>query len=291
MTDSPAFYTAYFSKQDKSGVNILNGLENNQKRSNRKRTQALAYVRTSSATNIGADKDSERRQRLAIAAYAKSAGYSIDAVDWFSDLAVKGSDEIEKRPGFAALLSRIEDNGVRVVIVEDASRFARKLMVQELGILSLIKRGVRVLTASGDDLTDTEDEMRVALRQIMGAFAELERKRLVKKLRGARERKKAERKQVTLDGRGKCGGRWSLREHPERQKHVEAARKANDGRRSLLMISAKLAEQGFTTPSGKPYSASAIQSMLGAEFRSPALERRRIAEARKKLAQKAEESD
>ena len=155
------------------------------------------------------------------------------------------------------------------MIVEDASRFARKLMVQELGILSLIKRGVQVLTASGDDLTDTEDEMKVALRQIMGAFAELERKRLVKKLRGARERKKAERKQVTLDGRGKCGGRWSLREHPERQKHVEAARGANDGRRSLLMISAKLAEQGFTTPSGKPYSASAIQSMLGAEFRSP----------------------
>jgi hypothetical protein len=37
----------------------------------------------------------------------------------------------------------IEDNGVRVVIVEDASRFARELVTQELGIITLIKRGVR----------------------------------------------------------------------------------------------------------------------------------------------------
>ena len=33
-------------------------------------------------------------------------------------------------------------------------RFARELMTQELGILALIRRGVRVLTANGDDLTD-----------------------------------------------------------------------------------------------------------------------------------------
>ena len=53
--------------------------------------------------------------------------------------------------GFAALLDRIEGNGVRTVIVEDASRFARELMAQELGITLLISRGVQLLTASGDD--------------------------------------------------------------------------------------------------------------------------------------------
>ena len=46
-------------------------------------------------------------------------------------------------------LERIEGNGVRTVIVEDASRFARELMAQELGITLLISRGVRLLTASG----------------------------------------------------------------------------------------------------------------------------------------------
>jgi hypothetical protein len=52
------------------------------------------------------------------------------------------ADPIETRPGFAELLNRIEDNGVRTVIVEDASRFARELVTQELGILALIKRGI-----------------------------------------------------------------------------------------------------------------------------------------------------
>ena len=34
------------------------------------KTKAIAYLRTSSAANVGADKDSERRQRAAIAAFA-----------------------------------------------------------------------------------------------------------------------------------------------------------------------------------------------------------------------------
>ncbi len=36
-------------------------------------------------------------------------------------------------------MERIITNGVRTVIVEDASRFARELMVQEQGILELRK--------------------------------------------------------------------------------------------------------------------------------------------------------
>src|SRR3954453_24096575 len=110
--------------------------------------KAVAYLRTSSAANVGADKDSEERQRDAIAGFAKRAGFVI--VGEFYDPAVSGADPIEARPGFAALLDRIESNGVRVVIVEDASRFARNLVAQELGILALVERDVRVLTASGD---------------------------------------------------------------------------------------------------------------------------------------------
>jgi len=47
---------------------------------------------------------------------------------------------------FAELPDRIEDNGVRTVIVEDASRFVRELASQELGILALIEFGVCALT-------------------------------------------------------------------------------------------------------------------------------------------------
>jgi|SRR5580704_13329856 DNA invertase Pin-like site-specific DNA recombinase len=92
-----------------------------------------------------------------------------------------------------------EGNGVRTVLIEDASRFARELVTQELGIIALVARDVQVFTASGDNLTDTDDPSRVMMRQIAGAFAQYEKARLVAKLRVARERKKA----LT----GKCGGR------------------------------------------------------------------------------------
>src|SRR5258705_13720664 len=103
------------------------------------------------------------------------------------------------KPGFSALLDRIEGNGVRTVLVEDASRFARQLIVQEAGIIALIERGVRVLTASGDDLTASEDPFKVAMRQIAGVFAQLEKARLVGKLKAARDRKRASG--VKVEGR------------------------------------------------------------------------------------------
>ena len=142
------------------------------------------------------------------------------------------------------------------MIVEDASRFARDLVAQELGILSLIALGVRVLTAPGEDLTDTSDPMKIAMRQIAGAFAQLEKARLVAKLRGARERKRASSGRVTKDGRGNLAER-----SPEL---IAEARALNDGR-SLRQISAALVEQGFVTrKNAKPFSASAVQSMLQA---------------------------
>ena len=224
------------------------------------RVSAVAYLRTSSAANVGQDKDSEKRQRKAIAAYAKSARFEIAADDWFYDPAVSGADPIETRPGFNRLLDRIESNGVRVVIVEDASRFARDLMTQETGIAVLMDRGVRVLTSGGDDLTDDSDPMKTMMRQVCGAFAQLEKARLVAKLKGARERKRAKQERVTLDGKGKCEGRKSVAEM--RPEAVEAARKLNDGR-SLRAIAAGLAEQGFVTRTGTHYTAASVKRMLG----------------------------
>ena len=216
--------------------------------------QAVAYMRTSSATNVGADKDSEKRQRAAIEGYAKRAGMQV--VDWFYDPAVSGADPIETRPGFSALLDRIEGNGVSAVVVEDASRFARDLVAQELGILLLIKRGVRLITAGGDDLCDTSDPSRVMMRQIAGAFAQYEKSRLVARLRRAREVK------------GKLGGRKSIAEtRPEVVELAHRLRETRSGRqRSLREISAELADRGFKAErTGRPFEAAQIARMLETE--------------------------
>jgi hypothetical protein len=42
-----------------------------------KRAEAVAYIRTSSAANVGADKDSDKRQRAAIEGFAKRAGFDL----------------------------------------------------------------------------------------------------------------------------------------------------------------------------------------------------------------------
>src|SRR3954447_25193078 len=158
-------------------------------------------------------------------------------------------------PVFAALLDRIESNGVRTVLVEDASRFARDLVTQELGLLALIGRGVRVLTVSGDDLTNTNDPFKVAMRQIAGAFAQLEKTRLVGKLKAARERKRAAGTKVE--------GRKSHAElRPEvviLVKRLYRASPKTGKRRSLREIAAELAQIGHLNERSKPYAAQSIK--------------------------------
>ena len=218
-------------------------------------TEAVAYIRTSSAANVGADKDSDKRQRAAIEGFAKRSGFALVAE--YNDAAVSGADPIETRRGFAELLDKIEGNGVRTVIVEDASRFARELMTQELGILALIQRGVRVLTSNGDDLTDSSDPSRKMMRQIAGAFHEYEKARLVAKLKAARERKRA--------SAGKCEGRKSWAElNPELVREAKQLRRKRPkgGQRSLRDVAAELAKQGFLNERGAEFSASAIRSMI-----------------------------
>jgi DNA invertase Pin-like site-specific DNA recombinase len=217
-----------------------------------KKIEAVAYIRTSSAANVGADKDSDKRQRAAIESFAKRAGFTL--VNEFSDPGVSGADPIETRPGFSALLDRIEGNGIRTVIVEDASRFARELVTQELGIIALIKRGMRVLTANGDDLTDSSDPSRKMMRQIAGSFAEYEKARLVAKLKVARDHKRAVA--------GKCEGRKSWAEiNPELVREARRLRRRSPKghQRSLRDVATELAKLGFVNERGGVFSPSSMK--------------------------------
>jgi DNA invertase Pin-like site-specific DNA recombinase len=221
------------------------------------KAKAVAYLRTSSAANVGEDKDSVTRQRLAIERHARATGLEIVAK--FSDEAVSGADPVETRPGFAAMLARIEGNGVRLVVVEDASRFARSVLAQELGVLIMAKRGVHVVTASGEDLTNTDDPAKVMMRQVAAAFAEYEKARLVQKLRGARDRA-SERLGRRIEGRKGYG-----ETNPEliREAKRLARRSPKTGeRRSLREIAEALAALGYRTNKGKVFSASQVSRLL-----------------------------
>jgi DNA invertase Pin-like site-specific DNA recombinase len=216
----------------------------------RKLVEVVAYLRTSSSTNAGPDKDSDKRQRAAIAAFAKARGYVI--VDEFYDAAVSGADPIAERPGFKAMLDRIAANGVRCILVESPDRFARDLTVQLTGHDFLKSLGVSLIPATAPDFFTEDTPTAVLVRQVLGAIAQFEKTSLVAKLKAARDRKKA----IT----GKCGGRKSYVE--ARPEVVALANELHGQRMSLRKISAALADRGYLTAGGRPYVASAVQAML-----------------------------
>ncbi len=179
-------------------------------------------------------------------------------VDWFYDPAVSGADPIETRPGFSALLARIANNGVRTIIVETASRFARDLMVQEVGFAKLQGLGVKLVAADSPQSFLDDTPTSKLIRQILGAVSEFDRAMVVAKLKGARDRKRA----LT----GKCEGRKSHAElNPDLVREAKRLRRRSPKghQRSLRDVAAELARLGYLNINGKPFAAMSVKSMLG----------------------------
>jgi DNA invertase Pin-like site-specific DNA recombinase len=220
---------------------------------------AVAYLRTSSAANVGMDKDSERRQRQAIEAFARSAGYEI--ADTYYDAAVSGADPVTARPGFSAMLERLLSNGVRTILVENASRFARDLIVQETGYEMLKARGIELIAVDSPDSFVADTPTANLIRQVLGAVSEFEKAMLVEKLRGARERKRRE------TGR-KVGGRKSYAEMEGGAELIALAKKlhrysVNGRRRTLAEVAKALADAGHLSGAGTPFTPTAVLRMVG----------------------------
>jgi hypothetical protein len=116
-----------------------------------------------------------------------------------------------------------DNHGIRTIIVETASRFARDLMVQEVGYERLRNRAVgkgkdakpdpiHLIAADSPSAFLDDGPTSKLIRQVLGAVAEFDKAMTVAKLRGARERRRREK--------GKCEGRKS---HAEKRRRGTAA--------------------------------------------------------------------
>ena len=94
-----------------------------------------------------------------------------EIVESFYDAAVSGADPVHERPGFAAMLARIEGNGVRAVLVETASRFARDILVQETGWRFLRERGIDLIASDSPGAFLDETPTAIMIRQLLGVMA------------------------------------------------------------------------------------------------------------------------
>lgn len=221
------------------------------------RIKAVSYLRCSGLGQV--DGDTWDRQLAAITKYAKAEGLQL--IDEFRDAGVSGTKDLENRPGLAALLDRVESNGVRIVLVENATRLARDLMVSEVILQQLADVGCKVVAAdSGTDLTaDTDDPTRRLIRQVLGAVAEFDRRVTVLKLRAARERIRRRT--------GRCEGRKPFGLRPGEAAAVARIRELHRkphgrDRMSLQAICDQLNLENITSRTGKPWTRQTLHKII-----------------------------
>jgi DNA invertase Pin-like site-specific DNA recombinase len=220
------------------------------------RKPALSYLRVSSQCQV--DGDGLERQRLAVAAYAKTAGYKI--VEEFRDDGVSGTFAWEDRPGLSALLERLASNGVRVVLVEQSDRLARDLMVSELILAECRRLGVRVLTSGGNDLADDDDHTRVLIRQMLAAVAQFDKRSIVHRMRAAKDRI-AERTGRRPEGRKAYGHYPGEAAVVTRAKALLASHVAGV-RPHFATVARELNDEGLPTRTGVPWSGAMVRRVL-----------------------------
>lgn len=215
---------------------------------------AVSYLRVSSTSQLQGDGFS--RQREAIHKYAAANDYEI--VQEFADEGVSGTTELENRPGLAACLERIENNGVKVILVESSDRLARDAMVSELIVREAQKHGGTILTASGVNLTDGGDSNPTAalIRGVLALIAEFDKRVIVLKLRAARDRQKAKT--------GRCEGVRGFGRDPKRPEERDTLITINLGiahGQNPEQIASWLNQKGILTRSGAPWRASTIRKI------------------------------
>jgi DNA invertase Pin-like site-specific DNA recombinase len=229
--------------------------------------KAFAYLRTSSATNVGEDKDSDKRQRAAVTAFAKARGFEIVAE--YYDAAVSGTMPVNKRPGFQAMMEHIAGDGVRHILVESPDRFARDLIVQLTGHDFLKGMGVTLMPTTAPDFFTEDTPTAKLVRNVLGAISEFEKASIAAKLKSGRDRKRERTGE-------RVGGTANYAEtKPEMVTLAQKlARKPRMGRkRSLRGIAVALADAGHLSATGTPYTAASVARMLQQRTRK-ATERR-----------------
>lgn len=127
------------------------------------------------------------RQEDAVRAYAKKNNYKLLQI--YLE-AFTGTESA--RPVFEDMLTDLLSNGCRVIICECLDRLARDLAVQLQIIAMLASKGITLINSmTGQDVTNPEDPMSLAMIQIQGSFAQLDKNLLVRKLKKGRQAKLA----------------------------------------------------------------------------------------------------
>lgn len=154
-------------------------------------TKVFAYLRVSGLTQIGGG--GFERQADAIKAFCASKGWVIART--FKEQQ-SGGDEYQDRDVMADMMALCspEGHGVTTIVVENATRVARDVLVQELFIRDCKLKGIHIFCAEGGEefTTNESDPSRTMIRQILGAVSQWEKATICKRLQAGRRKKARE---------------------------------------------------------------------------------------------------
>jgi DNA invertase Pin-like site-specific DNA recombinase len=213
-------------------------------------TRAFVYLRVSGYTQIHGD--GYDRQLLACEGYATAHGIEIAEV--FRE-SITGTSDLEGRPAFGNLLAALEENGIKMVIVERLDRLARDLLIQETIIGDMQRHNYTLISCYEPDLCST-DPSRVLMRQIFGAIAQYDRSMTVLKLQAAKARKRASDPQYR-DGPPRYG------EKPGEAEVLAAMREMRTAGATLERVRDDLNARGMRARSGKLWTTGTVHRILG----------------------------
>jgi DNA invertase Pin-like site-specific DNA recombinase len=222
--------------------------------------RAFGYLRVSGKSQV--DGDGPERQRDAILRFCKNN--ALPEPVFFSEEAVSGTIEAMDRPAFSAMVDSVdklrkEDPTVGVcIIVERQDRLARDLIVQELLLLECARLKILVYSADQVGLSDMAsadiDPTRKMLRQILGVVAEWEKSVIVRKLRAARDRKRAKT--------GRCEGPLPYGATPEEKSTRDILVTLHTGGRSFGAIAREANQMGLKTRKGTPWTRGSVYQVV-----------------------------
>ncbi len=187
---------------------------------------AVAYLRVSSQGQALEHRHGFERQEAACRAWAKEhrcqvsaiyrdahTGTEADRPEWERMILDIGQSVNQGGAGEEVGSTKVETatpiQPTAVVVIESLDRLARDVIIQSVLIKRCIDSGVLLFAANtGENVCDAflSDPTRKALLQIQGVFNQLEKDRLVIKLRKARDAKRQKA--------GRCEGRKRYGEHP-----------------------------------------------------------------------------
>jgi DNA invertase Pin-like site-specific DNA recombinase len=205
-------------------------------------------------------------QHKALKAWAKANGHRLVSIH--DDEAISGSNGIEDREGLPDALNLIKAGKAQGFVTLNLYRFARNLTVQEVTLGKLWDMGATVFTVEDGEVSqdDPDDPFRTTMRQIRGAFSQLEAAMIRQRMEAGR-RAKAERGGLYLHGAPPFGmrpdpGTHELVEDDREQAVLRRMRELRDAGLTLVRVGDVLAEEGHHPRRAERWSPAMLSQTL-----------------------------